>query len=381
MATVFLIDSDVLSKFGRADTLYLLENLPGTVIITNEVYSEVAKGAQFAPGARAALDWMNSAAISLNPSIVIGRTYIEPTGNDMGELSIDNILNQAIAFADPDTFAVISDSPQARVVAGFFGATGGVYYGYEFLGALLAQGYISPLEYFSAVASLKLLGLSQSQGGLGGTEMFGPPPVVYGVPFGIYDAGTRDAFGVPSGDPVGTVTFFADGGFVVQLDGEDVQYFRPGRQVGYRDGVLVDADTGQEAVPDQQCFLAGTSVALADKSIKLIESIAPGDTVLSYDATGTLVPARVTRTFRNEVSHLLDVHGLKVTPGHATLCGDGMFKGRHVPIIDILLSDGALVRADGTLIRMAIDAPVGSVADAFVKVAVAATPEDMRKDT
>jgi hypothetical protein len=38
------------------------------------------------------------------------------------------------------------------------------------------------------------------------------------------------------------------------------------------------------------------------------------------------------------------------------------------------------VRADGTLVRMAINAPVGSTADAFVKVAHAPTPEDMRAD-
>jgi hypothetical protein len=129
------------------------------------------------------------------------------------------------------------------------------------------------------------------------------------------------------------------------------------------------------------CFSAGTPILLPDGTTRPIETILPGDVILSYDASGTLVPGRVTRTFRNEVSHLLDVHGLKVTPGHATLCGDGMFKGCHVPIIDILLSDGALVQADGTLIRMAINAPVGSRADAFVKVAVAATPEDMQGDT
>jgi len=129
------------------------------------------------------------------------------------------------------------------------------------------------------------------------------------------------------------------------------------------------------------CFSIGTTILVDGGAEVPIESILPGDLVQSYDANGTLVPGRVTRTFRNEVSHLLDVHGLKVTPGHATLCGEGMFKGRHVPIIDILLSDGALVRADGSLIRMAINAPVGSVADAFVKVAVAATPEDMRNDT
>jgi len=127
-----------------------------------------------------------------------------------------------------------------------------------------------------------------------------------------------------------------------------------------------------------ECFAGGTPILLHGNAQKPIESITPGDIVLSYDPSGTLVPGRVTRTFRNEVSHILDVHGLKVTPGHATLCGAGMFKGRHVPIIDILLSDGALVQADGTLIRMAINAPVGSVADAFVKVAVAQKPEDMQ---
>jgi murein DD-endopeptidase MepM/ murein hydrolase activator NlpD len=129
-----------------------------------------------------------------------------------------------------------------------------------------------------------------------------------------------------------------------------------------------------------ECFHRGTPIRLPDGTTQPIETILPGDIVFSYDSKGTPVPGRVTRTFRNEVSHLLDVHGLKVTPGHATLCGDGMFKGRHVPIIDILLSDGALVRADGILVRMAINAPVGSAEDAFVKVAYARTPEDMQAD-
>jgi len=144
---------------------------------------------------------------------------------------------------------------------------------------------------------------------------------------------------------------------------------------------VFDASGNFVGIDVQMCFAAGTAISMYDGRLERIEAIHPGDFVLSYNATGDLVPGRVTRTFRNEASHLLDVHGLKVTPGHATLCGDGMFKGRHVPIIDILLSDGALVRADGTLIRMAINAPVGSLADAFVKVAVARTPEDMKADT
>jgi hypothetical protein len=129
------------------------------------------------------------------------------------------------------------------------------------------------------------------------------------------------------------------------------------------------------------CFMAGTPILMSDNSMKPIEQVDAGDIILSYNARSTLVPGRVTGTFRKEVSHLLDVHGLKVTPAHATLCGEGMFKGRHVPIIDILLSDGALVQVDGTLIRMAINAPVGSVADAFVKVTVAAAPEDMQSNS
>jgi hypothetical protein len=56
------------------------------------------------------------------------------------------------------------------------------------------------------------------------------------------------------------------------------------------------------------------------------------------------VPARVTRTFVNDVAHVLDFHGTGVTPGHAFLCGAGRFQGRHVPLLDILRDDGAMVR-------------------------------------
>ena len=47
-----------------------------------------------------------------------------------------------------------------------------------------------------------------------------------------------------------------------------------------------------------------------------------------------------------------------------------------MPIIDILVSDGALVTEGGDLVRAAIDAPVGSLEDAFVECAVALTSED-----
>lgn len=126
------------------------------------------------------------------------------------------------------------------------------------------------------------------------------------------------------------------------------------------------------------CFLADTPILLANRESKAIQDIVVGDIVLSYDKQGNLVPGKVTRTFQNNVKHLLDVHGLKVTPGHVTLCGDGKYAGRHVPIIDILLSDGALVRENGDLIRMSINKPVSSVEDHMVQVLWAETAEDIQ---
>jgi len=127
------------------------------------------------------------------------------------------------------------------------------------------------------------------------------------------------------------------------------------------------------------CFLAGTEITMADGTRKPIEDVTIGDVVRSYTGTGALVDGLVTQTFQNDVAHVLDVHGLMVTPGHLTLCGDGAFKGKHVPIIDILLSDGALVAEDGSLIRVATNQPVGSIGDQFVKVSYALTSDDAQK--
>ncbi|MEM6899202.1 MAG: hypothetical protein AAF583_05455 [Pseudomonadota bacterium] len=115
------------------------------------------------------------------------------------------------------------------------------------------------------------------------------------------------------------------------------------------------------------CFLAGTSISMWDGTMKPIDEIAPHDLIVSYDRSGNLVPGRVTRTMENSARYILDVFGLMVTPGHVTLCGDGRFAGRHVPIIDILRSDGALVKEDGRLIRAATNEPVGSLGDRMVK--------------
>ena len=128
------------------------------------------------------------------------------------------------------------------------------------------------------------------------------------------------------------------------------------------------------------CFLAGTPVSMWDGTEKPIEEVRAGDLVTSYDEKGNLVSKPVTRTMTHSVKYIMDVHGLMVTPGHVTLCGDGRFAGQHVPIIDILRSDGALVKEDGTRIRASTNEPVGSARDQFVHtIAVEHLPDGSMK--
>ncbi len=135
------------------------------------------------------------------------------------------------------------------------------------------------------------------------------------------------------------------------------------------------------------CFLEGTMVdmwpvdmkpdvnhiydekqVLAKVWQKPIEEVTPEDWVVSYDDNGRLKPGRVTRTFQNHSKHILDVHGLMMTPGHVTYCAkvkgeENRFAGKHVPVMDILRSDGALKKNDGTLIRASTGCEVGSKDD------------------
>ncbi|MDD9910959.1 MAG: Hint domain-containing protein [Ahrensia sp.] len=125
--------------------------------------------------------------------------------------------------------------------------------------------------------------------------------------------------------------------------------------------------------PPTECFLAGTPIDMwpgADGKAwqKPIEDIRPDDWVVSYDEDGKLVPGRVSRTMQNRVKHILDVHGLMMTPGHVTYCAkvegeDNKFGDSHVPVLDILRSDGAMMKKDGSLIRASTGAPVGSLED------------------
>ena len=127
------------------------------------------------------------------------------------------------------------------------------------------------------------------------------------------------------------------------------------------------------------CFLAGTLISMWDGSQKPIEEIKTGEWVVSYDDAGILQSGLVSDTICSKKKLVLDFHVLMITPGHAVLCGDGLNVGLHLPIIEILKSDGAIVREDGTLIRAATEELVGLKGDAVVNFLFARTTEQLRK--
>jgi len=145
------------------------------------------------------------------------------------------------------------------------------------------------------------------------------------------------------------------------------------------------------------CFLADTSIRMwpLDPSItpcvdgsydeklvlskvwhKPISEIAVGDIVVAFDKQGRLQPDRVTRTMQNHATHILDFWGTGVTPGHACYCADGPFKGEHVPIMDILRMDTAMMRADGTMFRASTNCTVGTMGDIMIHAAATVQRSD-----
>ena len=159
------------------------------------------------------------------------------------------------------------------------------------------------------------------------------------------------------------------------------------REAGERGFTLNEDGTWKSSF--EYCFLAGTEISMwpldpdvrpgadghyDEKEVlakvwqKPIEEVAPDDWVVSSDRQGRLKPGRVTRTFQNTSKHILDVHGLMMTPGHVTWCAkvegeENRFADSYAPILDILRSDGAIMRADGTLIRAATGCEIGSEDD------------------
>ncbi|MGR3609909.1 MAG: hypothetical protein ACU0BN_13775 [Sulfitobacter sp.] len=146
-----------------------------------------------------------------------------------------------------------------------------------------------------------------------------------------------------------------------------------------------------------QCFLSDTTIQMwpMDAAIqpgadggfdeelvlshvwqKPISKVEAGDVVVAFDEAGRLQPGTVARTMTNDSTHILDFWGTGVTPGHACYCADGPFAGRHVPILDILRSDGALMRADGSMVRAATNCDVGSDGDRMIHASASMQKSD-----
>jgi hypothetical protein len=100
---------------------------------------------------------------------------------------------------------------------------------------------------------------------------------------------------------------------------------------------------------------------MADGSEKAIEAITANDQILAFDRTsnngrGGLIPARVVQTFIKHDQKVIDFHGVKVTPGHVFLNGEGKFQ----KLEDILAEDGTVVLEDGTIINARTGRPANA---------------------
>ena len=92
------------------------------------------------------------------------------------------------------------------------------------------------------------------------------------------------------------------------------------------------------------CFVAGTSILLADGSEKPIEKIGLEDLVMAFDGLGALEPREVTDLFVHGKRQVLDVDGVLTTPEHPFLLSDGSYK----PVGMLSVGD-RIVRTDGSL--------------------------------
>jgi Ca2+-binding RTX toxin-like protein len=93
-------------------------------------------------------------------------------------------------------------------------------------------------------------------------------------------------------------------------------------------------------IENGQCFPAGTQIEMWDGTHKLIEDIAPGDIVQSYDAQGVLVPGEVVRLFRGQTEDWIELtyevdgvqRRLTATPGHPFATAGGDFS----PLVELI---------------------------------------------
>ena len=269
------------------------------------------------------------------------------------------------------------------VQAGIFnaGVVGGE--GVAFVGVDRLTGDVVVTGYGGAIFGPSMTLLGPVVGGAGVFGFDGAPEEMRGFSVGAQASAIASggfSISVPNGNRLqfyggnNSVGMVVNAGAALSqsINGETV-YVRPPTELErewslWHSGDFFDIQAVAEAFMriGGECFLPGTLISMSDGSEKPIEEVAPDDWVTSYDQSGKLVPGRVTRVFQNHAKHILDVFGLHVTPGHVTYCGGGRFEGQHVPMIDILRSDGVLVRESGQKIRAATNEPVGSPKDSLI---------------
>ena len=102
-------------------------------------------------------------------------------------------------------------------------------------------------------------------------------------------------------------------------------------------------------ISENQCFTSNTDVSLWGGHAIPISEIVAGDVVLSFDASGALVPGRVTQLLANVTDTFLRLsNGTVVTPGHRYLRPDGSF----MEIGEIVAGDGQVVDQDGQVLTL-----------------------------
>lgn len=113
------------------------------------------------------------------------------------------------------------------------------------------------------------------------------------------------------------------------------------------------------------CFTAGTLIMMADGTGKAISAIKLGDTVMSFDRDGDLVPNQVTATFQHASEPVLLLNGkTRVTPVHRMLAKPKWFaeSGRaayeFLPMSELSVGD-LLMDADGREVAIESIEPVG----------------------
>lgn len=174
------------------------------------------------------------------------------------------------------------------------------------------------------------------------------------------DDPNRNLFFDPSTKSLRNASEILDTDFPEYLIGEDYLPRNP--------SYFFDPKIGNYLENSNQCFLPTTKIHMKENCQKDISEISVGDKVRSFYGLGDFSLSRVASIFRSEVYIVLNFHGTGVTPGHVYRCGAGRFEGGFAPLIDILRTDGAIVDAEGNLLRAATKQPVDGPMDRPVRV-------------